>query len=93
MLLLINSRACRRQYGRAAEIGAPESDIDKLLRDDDVRKLHDLTYSAIIRYFTKIQPVRRNYTSDEEFVKRPYAGRYTKHSQRALQVLRRSCPG
>lgn len=46
------------------------SEFDVLLREDEVRNLHDVTYSAVISY-TKLVRVRENYKTDKEFMEAP----------------------
>ena len=46
------------------------SEIDALLRENEVKNLHDVTYAAVISY-TKLFRVRENYKTDQEFVNAP----------------------
>src|SRR5262249_47188455 len=47
-----------------------KTEIDLLLREQEIRNLHDLVWSAVESY-TKISAVRGNYASDDDFRKAP----------------------
>jgi hypothetical protein len=50
-----------------------DTEIESALHNDDLRRLHDLTYSAVLRYASQILPVRKQYNSDVDYRKSPGA--------------------